>query len=178
MVLVGMAASSAMVWQSTQAAFTSTTANTSSSWTAGSVTLSDDDTGAALFTAAGLSPGDHGTNCVTVTYTGTLATAVKVYISTYSDASALTPYLDLTIQEGTGAGFGSCAGFTPTTTIYTGTLAAFIAADTDWTTGAGTWAPIGPAARTYRIAYTLNAATSATKQGTTATATLQWESRA
>jgi hypothetical protein len=177
-VLSGMTASTSLVWLSTQAAFSTATANPSNAWTAGTVTLSDDDTGAALFNATGLSPGGSGTNCLAVTYTGTLAAAVRLYSPAHSDPSSVAQYLDLTIQEGTGAGFGSCSGFNPTGTIYTGTLGAFIAASSAYPSGVGTWTPSGPGTLTYRISYSLNPATPAGKQGASTSATLQWESRA
>ncbi len=55
---VGMVVSGALVWQSSYAAFTSSTANPNNAFTAGSVTLTDNDSNGALFavTSAQLAP--------------------------------------------------------------------------------------------------------------------------
>lgn len=176
--LVGLLGSGALVWQGTAAVFTATTTNGSNSWTAGSISLSDDDGGSsALFTATGLVPADTDSNCITVTYTGSLPTAVKLYASASADASSLAQHIDLVINQGTGGGFGSCGGFTPGQEIFNGTLAAFTA-KTDYANGVGTWAPSANGSQVYRITYTLNAATPSNKQGATTTATFTWEAQA
>ncbi len=160
------------------ASFTSQTSNPANAWASGSVTLGDDDAGAVMFGATGISPGATGSRCLTVSYTGTLPTTVKLYVPSSSDPLSVAQYLDLTIQEGTGGGFGSCASFTPSSTLYSGTLATLATTHTDYTNGVGAWAPASPASRTFRITYTLNAATPANTQGATASATFQWESQA
>jgi hypothetical protein len=177
-VALGLIGSGVIVWRGTEAAFTSQTSNAGNSWTAGSVVLADDDTGAALFNAGGLFPGAAGSRCITVTYTGSLATNVRLYVAASTDPSAVAQYLDLIIQEGTGGGFGSCAGFSASASIYTGTLAAFASAASGYSTGVGAWAPGSAGSRTFQIAYSLSAATPTSKQGAAATATFQWESQA
>lgn len=166
------------MWRTTNAAFTATTSNAGNSWTTGSVDLTDDDAGAALFTASGLTPGSTGSRCLTVTYTGTVATAVEVYASASTDPDAIAQYLDITIQEGSGGGFGSCTGFVPSSTIFTGTLNTFVTTHTGYASGVGAWAPSGNGSRVYRISYTLNAGTPNSAEGGTATATFQWEAQA
>ena len=175
--IIGVLASLGLIWGGTTAAFTSTTPSGNNSWSTGTVTLSDDDGGSALFTASGLVPGSSGSNCITVTYTGTVPTTVRLYASASSDASSVASYLDLTIQEGNGGNFGNCTGFTAATTLYTGTLATFTSSKTSYATGTGTWAPITAASRVYKVSYTLNSATPNTKQGAITTATLQWEAQ-
>ena len=176
--LVGLLVSGLLVWQGTAAVFSSTTSDGSNSWTLGSVTLTDDDSGSALFTASGLVPGSTNSNCITVSYAGNVATTVKLYASAATDASSVAQYLDLTIEQGTGGGFGDCTGFTSGSTIYTGTLATFTSTKVAYGSGVGTWAPSGTASQVYRIAYTLNASTPSNKQGSTTSATLQWEAQA
>ncbi len=166
-----------MLWQETSAVFSATTANPTNSWQAGSVALADDDSGTAMFNASGLTPGATGSNCITVTYTGTLPTVVKVYASASADASSAAQYLDINIIEGTGGGFGSCGAFVAATTIYTGTLATFTTTKTGYSTGVGTWAPSSPASKIYKITYTLNAATPASKQSAVTSCTMQWEAQ-
>ena len=176
-VLLGLLGSGVLVWRGTSAVFTATTSNPANSWTAGTVSLADDDSGVALFSASGLLPGDSTTNCLTVDYTGDVPTAVKVYAAGLNDASALAQHVDLTIEEGTGGGFGDCTGFTPDATVYTGTVAAFAAGATDYGTGVGSWAPTAAQAAVYRIVCTLNASTPSSKQGTTTSMTFRWESQ-
>ena len=107
-----------------------------------------------------------------------MATSVKLYASASADASSVAQYVDLTIEQGTGGGFGSCGAFTSPTTIYTGTLATFTSTKTAYASGVGSWTPSSSATKVYRITYTLNASTPSNKQGSSTTATLQWESQA
>lgn len=176
--ILGLMASGLLFWNATSAVFSSTTSNPSDSWTLGSVTLSDDDTGSALFSASGLVPGSTGSNCITVSYTGNVATTVKLYAAASADASSAAQYLDLTIQEGSGGGFGSCGAFSASSTIYTGTLATFTSTKVAYASGVGSWAPSSSSSTVYKITYTLNASTPSAKQGAVTTATLQWESQA
>lgn len=174
----GMVASLALVWGGTMAAFTSTTPSGSNAWTTGTVSLSDDDGGSALFSVTGLTPSATGSNCIAVSYGGNVATTVKVYASASADASSVAQYLDLTIQEGTGGGYGTCTGFSASSTIWSGTLASFTSTKVAYASGVGSWAPSGAASKVYKFTYTLNASTPNAKQGSTTTATFQWEAQA
>lgn len=176
-VVVGVLLSGALVLRDTSAAFTGVTENAVNAWAAGSVALTDDDAGAALFAATDLLPGSTGQRCLTVTYTGTLATTVRLYTAAATDTGSAAAYVDLVVEEGSGGGFGSCAGFAASSTIFSGTLASFTASRIDHTSGVGTWAPAGSASRVYRIRYTVNAAIPQDRQGASTTTTFQWESR-
>ena len=176
--LMGLLGSGMMVWHGSAAVFSSTTSNAANSWTLGSVTLADDDTGSAMFSATGLVPSSTGSNCIAVTYSGTVATTVKLYASASADASSVAQYLDLTIVEGTGGGFGSCGSFVAGSTIYSGTLATFTSTKTAYASGVGTWAPSSSATKVYKITYTLNASVPSAKQAAVTTATFQWEAQA
>ena len=111
-----------------EAAFTATTAS-SSSFATGTVVLTDDDSGSALFTATGMTAGSSVTDCITVTYSGTIVPApIRMYGST---TGTLDTYLDAIIEIGTGGSFGDCTGFTPTSTLFTNTLANFSATHTN-----------------------------------------------
>ncbi|MET8151527.1 hypothetical protein ACIBSW_20185 [Actinoplanes sp. NPDC049668] len=170
----GIAVSSGVMWQASSAAFTATTSNSADAWNAGTVALSDDDTNTAMFTANNLRPGSTGSKCIKLTYNGSLSGSVKLYSSAVS--GALAPYVDLVIEEGTGGEFGTCTGFTPAGTDFTGTLAAFGTGNTGFSTGVGTFAPTGPGlTRTYRFNYTVNAAAPDAAQGTGANATFNWQ---
>lgn len=181
---VAVMISGLLVWQSSYAAFSSTTDNPTSNWTAGSVALTDDDTNVALFTASNLKPGSTGTKCIVVTSTGSLASAVKLYATGYSTTNALGTYINLVVDEGTGGTFAtsgptSCTGFTLGTNDYTGTLAGFATAKTNFATGVSAWTPTGSGSesKTYRFTYTLDAATPNTAQGGTAAAGFTWEAQ-
>ena len=177
-VTIGIAASSILIWRASEAAFTATTNNAANSWTAGTVSLTDDDSAAAMFTATGLVPASTGQKCIRVTYGGNVTSAVKLYISANTGVP-MQAYIDLVIEEGTGTGtFASCTGFSSTSTLYTGTLATAATSNASYASGWSSWSPTGATQnRTYRITYTLDAATPDAQQGNNSTATFQWEAR-
>jgi hypothetical protein len=163
-------------------AFSSTTANPTSNWTAGTVMLADDDASSALFTATGLRPGSTGTKCIVVTSSGNLPSTVKLYGTGAATTNALSGSITLAVTQGTGGSFGSCTGFTPLASgasVYNGTLAAFAAGSTGFATGLGNWAPTGSASesRTYQFVYTVDAAAPNTTQGGTASIAFTWEAQ-
>jgi hypothetical protein len=180
--MVGVAGSAALVWHASYSAFSASTANPTNTWSAGSVTLSDDDAGVAMFAASALTPGAGGTKCIAVTSTGTLPAAVKLYGTGYATTNALAANIDLAITQGTGGGSGSCIGFTPLASgasVYTGTLAGFATSATNYATGQGSWTPTGTGAdtRVYQIHYTLNTNTPNTAENGTATLGFTWEAQ-
>lgn len=178
-VVGGLVGSGVLVWNASYAAFSASTDNTGNKWTAGSVALTDNDAAAAMFNATGLKPGSTDSKCITVTYNGDLASGVKLYASNLVDADSLGENINLTIDEGTGSsGFGDCTGFSSSSQIYSGDLAAFAAASTDYATGVGTWTP-NTAAQTkvYKFTYTMDANTPNTVQGKSATCTFTWEAQ-
>ena len=173
-----------LVWQSSYAAFSTTTVNPSNSFASGSVVLSDDDSSTAMFTATLLKPGNTGTKCIVVTSTGTLASTVELYATGYSTTNALGTYLNMVIDEGSGGTFASsgptsCTGFVSSAHIFTGTLASFGTTKTNFATGVGNWAPAGSGSptRSYRITYTLDAATPNSAQSGTAAVGFTWEAQ-
>lgn len=173
---IALTAAAALVWHATAAAFSSSTANPANALAAGTVTLADDDGGSALFTATDLRRGDASSRCVAVTYTGSLTAAVRLYVS--SSSGTLPSYLDLVVEQGTGGGFGTCSGFTPASTIFTGTLSAFAASATNFASGVGSWAPTGSGqSRTFRITATVSPTAPQAAQHTTAGAVLRWEAQ-
>lgn len=176
---VALLVSGLVIGQSSYAAFNATTSNPTNNWSTGSVALSDDDSNTALFTATNLKPGSTGTKCILVTSTGTLPSAVKLYGTAPATTNSLNTFIDLTVEIGSGATFGSCTGFTPTATIHNGTLAAFGTAATSYATGLGTWAPTGSGTETraYKFSYTVNASAPNTTQNSSASIGLTWESQ-
>ena len=175
-----LVASGVVVSTASYSAFTATTVNPTSNWTAGSVALTDDDNNTALFNATGLKPGSTGANCITVTSTGSLPSTVKLYGTNASATKALDANMTLVVEQGTGGGFGSCTGFTPATTsgtLYSGLLSNFTAAN--FASGLGTWAPTGTASesRVYRFTYTVSSTAPNSVQGGTAALGFTWEAQ-
>jgi len=180
---VGLIVSAALVWQASYAAFSATTSTPTNNWSTGTVALSDDDSNSAMFTASALAPGSTASKCIVVTSSGTLASTVQLYGTGKTATNSLDTYLDLVVVQGTGGSFaGGCTGFTPdagAANTFTGTLAAFATAYTNFSTGFGTFAPTGASTQTkvYKITYTLNASTPSSAQGSTAAIGLTWESQ-
>lgn len=163
------AAMSAVVFS----AFSATTQNAGNSFATGSITLTDNDSGSALFNVTGADANDTYTRCIRVTYasTGSVNATVKLYGTTAG--TGLDQYLDVAITRGTGTA-ADCSDFAGATSIYSGTLQAFpdnYAAgvddtDTSWSNGE---------AATYRIAVTVQDNNAA--QGLNASQTFTWEAR-
>lgn len=174
--------SSLLVWQASYSAFNATTDNPSSNWATGNVALSDDDTNTALFSATNLKPGSTGTKCIVVTSSGSLASTVKLYGTGAAATKSLDSWIDLTVDEGAGGSFGSCAGFTSSGNVFSGTLNNFATNRTSFANGVGTWAPAGQTApatvsRTYRFSYTVNNSAPNSTQGGTASIGFTWEAQ-
>ncbi len=183
LVPLALLASSAVVYQASNAAFSVQTTNGTNNWASGSVTISDDDSGNVIVNLNNLKPGDTATKCINVTYTGSLAATVKLFTSASTD-SGLGPYLDFSIDEGTGATGGAtldCTGFTPGSTLYpAGTLGGaggFITVKNSYANGVSSWAPAGGsnATRSYRLIWTLQDNNAA--QSKNSSATFTWEAR-
>lgn len=181
---VALLASGALVLQGSSAAFSATTSNPANSWASGAVGLTDDDggtsptTGTAMFSVTRLKPGSTGSKCIVVTSQGTVSSTLKLYSTAVTTTNALSTYLNLTVEEGTGGSFGACTGFTAAATTFTGTLSGF-AAKADYATAVGGFALAGtpPETRSYRITYTLDAAAPNSVQGGTAGANFVWEAQ-
>ena len=167
----------ALVVGGSRAAFSATATDGSNSWSSGTVVLANDSSGSAMFTVTGMKPGSSNVKCISVTYSGSLVPAT---INLYGvvAGTGLATYLTTTIEIGTGGSFSSCTGFTPTSTIYTGTVANFSTTYTNFATGLATWSPSStPDSRTFRFTTTLPSGTVNAAQGLNATATFTWEAQ-
>ncbi len=170
--VLGVLVSGLGVYGASHAAFSSATAHPANSWSAGTVALTDDSNTAALFNVTGVRPPTTGTKCITVTYNGTVAARVKVYAS--STSGGLLPYLNLTVDQGTGGSYASCTGFSGTTLWGPNTADGLTA--TNWATGLGNWTPNGSGqTRTYRFRWSLVDDEKA--EATTANMTFTWEAQ-
>jgi hypothetical protein len=122
LVVVGLAATS--VSFGVFSAFSSTTTNPGNNFSAGTVTLGDNDGGASVYNASNQKPGQSAEKCIKVTYGGSLPSTVKLYRSAFSGGSGLDAFIDLTITKGTGNSF-DCSDFSGSTPVPATTLAAF-----------------------------------------------------
>jgi hypothetical protein len=164
----------------------STSASAGNVFAAGTVSVSDNDSGAAGLSLSSALPGNSDTSCIRVTYGGSLDAALRLYADV---SGGLAPYLSLTVTRGTDASpaYDSCASFTPDGTnyqgagpgvVYSGLLSAY---PTSYDAGVVD-PPTGPVetwtageARSYKLTVTLGEDPAA--QGLSASATFRWEAR-
>lgn len=171
-----------LIWQSSFSAFSGSTRNSGNNWSTGSVALTDDDSGAARFQAAGMVPGATQTRCITVTATATVPGVVKGYtVNPVLSPAGLQDHIIVGMDWGTGGGFGSCTGFVRGGTVFQADSLTALAAFNNYGNGAGSW-PVtsGVQSRTYEITWTFDTTgLSQTEldnlQGTQTGIDLQWE---
>ncbi|TPQ16527.1 hypothetical protein [Streptomyces sporangiiformans] len=180
---VGLMLSGGLVWHASQAAFSGRTTNSGVSWTAGSINLTNDSGGQPLFNLSNITPGDTGSRCIAITSEATVPTSIKLYTSTSNAPSNdISPYLDITVEDGTGGSFDSCDGFTPSAPVdYTGTLENLTTTRTNYANGIGPWPLTGnpPETRTFRLSWTFSAtAPDSTQGGSTPNVNFTWEAQA
>lgn len=166
----------------TMAALSGTTANAANSFSAGTVVLSDNDADAALLSLVNARPGPPVSNCLQVSYTGTLTAGVRLYGTV---TGALAPYVKVTVTRGTATApsFGSCTGFTADTAnhkglgagiLFSGPLSTFPTTfDTGLTDPTATWTT--GAKVSYRFSAEIMDTNAA--QGLSSTAGFTWEAR-
>jgi hypothetical protein len=177
LVTLGILGASLVTWRTSSALFTATTTSGTNSFGTGSVAISDNDSGTALFTVTGMKPGSNGQACIKVSYTGTLASTVRVYGTGETATNQLDQYLTLTIDEGSSAAttFPSCTNFVlGTANIFNTTMNLL---GTTYLTGYGSWAPTTVESRDYRISYSLSAAAPNSTMNSTASVTFTWEAQ-
>lgn len=109
----------------TYPAFSSSATNPGDSFSAGTVTISDNDASGTLLSLSGAVPGDSDSGCIRVLYSGSLSSTVRLY---GSSSGPLAPYLTLTVTRGAdpAPSFPSCSGFTADATNYIGAGAGVI----------------------------------------------------
>jgi len=191
-VILGMLASGGIVWQASQAAFSKSTSANSNTFSAGSVTITNERTGAVVFAStSNMVPGATQTKCVAVTYQGSVDAEVRMYASTYDDTGQLAQYLNLTIEEGDGGEYADdCRSSNPSnpfTASATGlsnvsAQSAFtgLNAKVDYAHAMfGSWTPTGGGneTKTYRISYTIPSNVSDNAQGKSLILGFTWEAR-
>lgn len=177
---VAVVASGLAVREATNSAFTASTENTGNAFQTAALELNDDDAGNSLLTAGSMVPGDSVSGCIDVSYVGDAValTPVKLFRDAAGAPGPFDAYLVLMVEEGTGGGYGDCAGFAPESTVYFGGLNDF---PTDYAAGIALFTPgngVGQQTRkTYRMTATLANNTPDTYQGLNHTADFTWEVR-
>jgi hypothetical protein len=176
------------------AAFSGNTSNGPDTFSVGSVTLSDDDTGSAMFTtgvagtnqisAAGLMPGDIVQNCIKVSFAGSGPATVKLYADAAPGGTGLAAYLHVKVEEAATGSFG-CASFAGGTVTYDTThpsaqsdlLSAFpiTYASGVATNGGSTWA--NGTSRSFRFTVTVDSGIPDAAQGETCSVTFDWQAQ-
>lgn len=157
-ILTGVVLSGALVLTASRAAFSANTSNSANQFTAGTVTLTDDDSDSAMFTVTNIAPNDPAeVRCIEVTYGGTITDPgeVRLYSGGLTDSGSLADELDITIEIGTGAttGLTDCSSFSASSAIFTtDTLSTFNSIHTAYATGITAWDPSSsPETRTFRF---------------------------
>jgi hypothetical protein len=180
--------------QGTQAAFVATTVNGNNTFTAGSVRLTDNDSGSVMFAVGPLAQTTSGSRCIDVTSSGTLANEVRLRAvvsetdgAVPADGALLDDNLNMKVEIGAGGTFTDCSSFVPATTgsvVYDAPLAgmrAFTTFALGKPLGAGgtaAWLPSisAPETRSFRFTYSLTNAPD-TVQGDGAGVTFTWEAQ-
>ena len=164
------------------AAFTATTANTGNQITSGTVKIDQHSGATTLYSLTNQKPGDATSACVRVNYTGSLAAAVKLYVS-----SGITNGSDYNLKVERGSGLTgpaadmNCSGFTASSTAYDGALGSFgttYAGGYDGKAGGAAWAAND--AVDYKFTITQNDDTTANAHTTAKSSgshTFTWEAR-
>ncbi len=174
----------AMVWQGSSAAFTAETRNIGNSWETGSMAISDDDNGAAMFQIVNVVPGQTGEKCIAVSATSSVPSTVQLYSADLA-ADGLEPYVMVTIEQGTGGSFaGGCAGFTSETVPNledAQTLGSLGTDHTSWATAILPFTmPAGSTTKTYKFSWEFDVSTLTQTeidalQGRAASINFEWE---
>jgi hypothetical protein len=139
------------VWQASDAAFTSSTRNSGNAWSAGQVTLTDDDLGAASFTVEHLTPGQTGTKCIVVTSNSDVAGEVRSYTQNLvTSRTGLESHIFVQLEQGTGGSFNDCTGFVPLPgALPAQSLTVLNAVNRDYATGGAHWTTSGTPGETH-----------------------------
>jgi len=156
----------------TRAAFSATTTPDSASWATGTVSVTANAGGSALFTATNLATGATNSNCLVVTYTGSVTPAdLRLWISA---TGSMANGLDAVIDLGTGGSAGSCTGFVKSSTLASDSLANLAATYSSFVTGQDLWtATASGQTRTLRVTTTVVDESAASSKTAAATITIE-----
>jgi hypothetical protein len=148
--------------------FTAQTANPSNTFTAGTLTMSNSEEGAAILSASDMKPGDSTTGVVDITNTGSITGTFSMNRSALTNSDGANPMsakMNMVVTD-CGTDFDCTAGTNPN--VYTGTLSAMTA-----TFSLGTFAP-GVGHR-YKFDATFDSSADNNYQGDNTSATFTWD---
>lgn len=202
---VAMLGGAGLIWDASYAAFSATTTNGSNTWSTGSVSITNDQSGAAVFSLSSVAPdasatiltppasgafngssaASGGSACIKVTYTGTMAANVRLY-ATLNNTGAdggLGQYLLFDIDNGTGPGAGAdvgCASYSSTGYLHGSASNSNVYLNSMPTTYAGGYAWNGAtqnSTRWYRLSWLLPSNVNTAAQSESVQATFTWEAQ-
>jgi hypothetical protein len=151
------------------ARFDARATNPSNTFSAGTLSISDSDAGAAILTASGLKPGDDAVGDIEIENTGSVPGTLQLTRPALEDSDVANPLsarLGLVIVDcgETGDSGSGCDG----QVVFRGTLAEM--------TGSSALGTYGPGERhRYRFSLTLDPGAGNLYQGDTSTATFRWD---
>lgn len=205
-VVVSVVAAGTLVWNVAYAAFSSSTTNAGNAWASGTVAVSNDHSGSAVFSAADVKP-DTGTSalappgtgalvasttsaggsaCFKVTYSGSVAANVHLYATVTNTGTdgGLGQFLLLDIDTGTDSAPGTdtnCATYTSSSYLYgsAGNTNAFVnGLPTTYAAGLAGWnGATGGTSKWYRVSWLLPANVANTAQAEQVQVDLVWEAQ-
>lgn len=138
---VAMVISGAFVYQASNAAFVATTTSTAS-FATGTVTLSNNAPSGVLFNVTAMKPGDTNNACVNVTYSGSLGSDVRLYLTSLTGstgAGGLADFLRFTVEEGAGTCVSNPAYSYIAGSAVAGVSLTTLAAATNFGNGLSSW---------------------------------------
>ena len=187
--VAGLLAAGLLVWQGSTAAFTATSSNTTNSWAAGTLSLTNNGgtlasgayvqtTTPGLFGEVGLRPGSTGVKCLTVEKGGTVVGSdLRFYVPTFTDSTpaGFASFLKLTIDAAPVAAatnvLANCTGFPgASTSVATNVALDALPANYAAATSAATLAA-GTQRVAFRFAWSFDTTAPNSLQGKTITAT-------
>lgn len=179
--------SALVISQASHAAFSATTSNPGNTWASGTLTLTNDAKGTALFNATNIKPGDTGKKCITVSTTSSVASTLMLYATNFSaGTNNLGDRINLTVTGGSFPGTppaaGDCSDFVPGKVVASSVpLSTLATTSTSYASGLDSFALEAGKSRTYKIEWAFVSAGSTildnTYQGDTASIGLTWESQ-
>lgn len=174
---LGIAAVGVLLVQGSSAAFTASTDSQGNVVESGTVVLTNDGAGTAMFNVGNLNGGQTVTRCINVAYDGSLTSDIKLHGVTSGE---LAGGLATTVEVGSGAAGGAsfgCTGFVAGgAALFSGSLADFGTSHGSYATGIGGFANATEgASKSYKITMTVSNA--AQYQGKGAGVDFTWEAQ-
>ena len=160
---VAVVAAAGVVFQSSHAAFSGSTRNSGNDWSSATVSLTDDDSGAARFSASNLTPGQTETRCIRVSAKASVDGVVKGYLvnPVRTSGARLEQRIRVTIRAGSGGSFNSCNGFVASGSPLVQSVPLSLLFDSDtYEEGLDHWQVTpGTSTRTYEMTWQFDTAT-------------------